>query len=81
MNTLTIVIANINLGGPLGLTLFLLFAAIVGFFTAYYFYRSKYAARINKLEAEKEGMERKTKGLQEANDKLNKRVKQLEEKK
>jgi len=61
--------------------LFLLFAGVIGFFTAYYYFRSYYVKEMDTLKAQKEGLERKINGLQAANDDLNQKIKELEEKK
>ena len=81
MNALTIILATTNRGGPMAMVLFLLFAGVIGFFVAYYYFRSYYAKKISTMEAEKGGLERKVNGLQAANDDLNKKIKELEEKK
>lgn len=81
MNALIIILATTNRGGTLEMVLFLLFAAVIGFFTAYYYFRSYYAKKISTLEAQKEGLERKANGLQAANDDLNKKIEKREKKK
>ena len=78
MNALLSILATTNRGGTLAMVLFLLFAGVIGFFTAYYYFRSYYAKEISTLKAQKEGLERKVKGLQAANDDLNKKIEALE---
>jgi len=56
----------------------LLVAGIIAWFTAYFYYKSVYMKRINKLETENDGLMRKADGLQAANHELNKRVSELE---
>lgn len=78
MNSILTILARTTTGGTIEIIVLLLVAGIIAWFTAYFYYRSVYMKRINKLETENEGLMRKADGLQAANDELNDKVKQLE---
>jgi|GEM_PF-2141435 len=78
MNIFPTILARTTTGGTIEIIVLLLVAGIIAWFTAYFYYKSVYMKRINKLETENDGLMRKADGLQAANHELNKRVSELE---
>ena len=78
MNLITTLLAKSSTAATIEFLVFMVVAAIIAFFAAYFYYRSVYTKKISVLEAEKEGLERKAAGLQAANDELNKKIEELE---
>lgn len=81
MKTLVILLQKTSTAATIEFIIILVIAGIIAFLTAYFYYRSVYTKQISKLEAEKEGLERKAAGLQAANNELNKRIEELEKEK
>lgn len=63
MNTQLIFLTQSVTGAVIEIILLLLGAALIGFFTAWYYQKSYYTPIIKKLEAEKEDLNRKIDGL------------------
>ncbi len=80
MELLFSILAKSTTQAVIEIIILILVTGIIGYFTSYFYYRSIYRKRIEKLEAEKEGLQRKVDGLQAANDELNKKVAELEKK-
>lgn len=78
MNSIPTILAKTTSGGTIEIIVLLLVAAIIAWFTAYFYYKSVYMKQIKKLEVENEGLVRKANGLEAANDVLNDRVSELE---
>lgn len=78
MNIFPTILAKTTTGGTIEIIVLLLVAGIIAWFTAYFYYRSVYMKRINKLEIENEGLMRKADGLEAANNELNDRIRKLE---
>jgi peptidoglycan hydrolase CwlO-like protein len=63
MNTQLIFLAQSVTGAVVEIILLLLGAALIGFFTAWYYQKSYFTPIIKKLEAEKEDLNKKIDGL------------------
>jgi len=63
MNTQLIFLTQSVTGAVIEIILLLLGAALIGFFTAWYYQKSYYTPIIKKLEAEKEDLNKKIDGL------------------
>jgi peptidoglycan hydrolase CwlO-like protein len=63
MNALFILLTQSVTGAVIEIILLLLGAALIGFFTAWYYQKSYYTPIIKRLEAEKEDLNRKIEGL------------------
>jgi len=81
MEILFTILAKTTTQAVIEIIVMILVAGIIGYFTSYFYHRAVYSKRIEKLEAEKEGLERKVDGLQAANDELNKKISELEKEK
>jgi peptidoglycan hydrolase CwlO-like protein len=63
MNTLLIMMAQSATSAMIEISLLLLGAVIIGFLTAWYYQKSVYTPVINRLESEKEDLNKKIVGL------------------
>lgn len=63
MKALFILLAHSNTGAIIDFLAVLIIAALIGYFTAYFYYKSVYTKIINRLEAEKEDLNKKIDSL------------------
>jgi uncharacterized membrane protein (DUF106 family) len=77
MTTFNIILAQTLAGTIIEIIVLLLVAGIIGYFTAYFYYRNIYRRKIYKLEGDLKELQVKNDGLQ---DQVIKLKKELEEK-
>jgi len=78
MNTFNIILAQTMAGTIIEIIVLLLVAGLIGYFTSYFYYRSIYRKKIDKLESDLKDLQVKNEGLL---DQIIKLEKELEEKK
>lgn len=70
MDTIVIFLAQLKTTAIIAIILLLLISGIIGYVTAWLYYRSVYTKIINKLESEKEDLNKQIGKLNEDNNKL-----------
>jgi predicted flap endonuclease-1-like 5' DNA nuclease/archaellum component FlaF (FlaF/FlaG flagellin family) len=78
MNTILILFAQTKGGATIEILSMLLGAAIIGYITAWLYYRSVYESRIKIIESEKQELNNRIKIIESENNKLNNRNKVIE---
>jgi cytochrome c-type biogenesis protein CcmH/NrfG len=78
MITFNIILAQTLAGTVIEIIVLLLVAGMIGYFTSFYYYRSIYRKKINKLESDLKDLQLRNDGLL---DQIIKLEKELEEKK
>lgn len=80
MTTLFSILAQTRTGAVIEIIVLLLVAGVIGFLTAYLYYKPIYTRKINELEEEKLKLEGKVSNLDVEVSELNTRIKDLEKK-
>jgi hypothetical protein len=80
MKPLLIILALSNTAAIVEMFVLLIVAALIGYFTAYFYYKSVYTKIINRLEVEKEELTKRIADLKDETGRLNDNIKSLNSK-
>jgi uncharacterized membrane protein (DUF106 family) len=81
MITFNAILAKTLAGTIIEISVLLLVAGLIGFFTSYYYYRAIYRRKINKLEGDLKDLQIKNSDLREQIETLRKELEEKETKK
>ncbi|MGE4289302.1 MAG: hypothetical protein AB7E36_11460 [Salinivirgaceae bacterium] len=76
MNTLTIILAQTRTGSIIEMVILLLVAALIGYLTAYFYYKAIYTQKLNEKQAENDKLKNQISSLEQQVSKLEKELKE-----